>query len=104
MSLIESAYTILSGNQLLAGGVGTLAFGSVMYLLRAAPAQIFAFVENLLLIRLSVESLANEYSDVDAFVESLRFDISGRSLELRDGAVRTGFGRGWGRYDGVVFG
>lgn len=104
MTLVETAYTVLSGNQLLAGGVGTLAFGSAMYLLRTVPAQIFAAVENLLWIRLSVESLANEYCDVDAFVESLRFDFSGRSLELRDGVVRTGFGRGWGRYDGVVFG
>lgn len=103
MTMIESAYALLAGNQLLAGGVGTLAFGSAMYLLRTIPAKLLAAVEQTIWITLSVESLANEYGDVDAVIERLRFDFSGRSLELRDGAVRTGFGRGWGSYDGVIF-
>jgi chaperone BCS1 len=103
MTMIDSAYALLAGNQLLAGGIGTLAFGSAMYLLRAIPEKLLAIIEQTIWITLSIESLANEYGDVDAFIERLRFNFSGRSLELRDGAVRTGFGRGWGRYDGVVF-
>jgi chaperone BCS1 len=103
MTMIESAYALLAGNQLLAGGIGTLAFGSAMYLLRTIPEKLLAAIQQTIWIKLSIESLANEYGDVDAFIERLRFDFSGRSLELRDGAVRTGFGRGWGRYDGTVF-
>jgi chaperone BCS1 len=37
MSIIDALYAAFASNQLLVGGVGTLAFGSAMYVLRAVP-------------------------------------------------------------------
>jgi chaperone BCS1 len=50
-----------------------------------------------------VESLSNEYQDVDAFIESRRLRFSSRSLEIKDGGLKTGFGGGWGTYEGTLF-
>ncbi len=35
--MFDSLIAFISSNQLLVGGIGTLAFGSLMYLLRALP-------------------------------------------------------------------
>jgi chaperone BCS1 len=53
--------------------------------------------------RVFVESMSNEYPDVDAFIEGRRLDFFSRSLEIKDGSLKTGFGGGWGVYDGVLF-
>jgi mitochondrial chaperone BCS1 len=45
MALLDTAYTALVSNQLLVGGVGTLAFGSLMYALRAVPQKMMDIVE-----------------------------------------------------------
>lgn len=103
MSLFDSLWAALSANQFLAGGIGTLAFGSAMYLLRAVPERLADVVERTVWTKVSVESLSNEYRDVDAFIESRRLGFFSRSLEIKDGTVKTGFGSGWGRYDGTLF-
>lgn len=103
MSLLDSITAALSANQFLAGGIGTLAFGSAIYLLRKVPEQVADLVDRTLWTKVSVESLSNEYRDVDAFIESRRLDFFSRSLEIKDGTVKTGFGSGWGRYDGTLF-
>ena len=58
--------------QLLAGGIGTLAFGSLMYLLRAVPEKMLDLIERTVWTKVFVESLSNEYQDVDAFMEGRR--------------------------------
>ncbi len=103
MSLLDTFAAALASNQLLAGGVGTLAFGAAMYVLRAVPEQTAAFLGKTLWTSVSVESLSNEYADVDAFIESRRLDFFSRSLEIKDGTLKTGFGGGWGVYAGVPF-
>jgi chaperone BCS1 len=80
-----------------------LAFGSAMYLLRAVPAQILDFAGKTFWTRIFVESLSNDYRDVDDFIERHRLNFFSRSLEMKDGAVKTGFGAGWGVYEGVPF-
>ncbi len=103
MPLLETATAALAANPMLSAGVGTLAFGSVMYVLRAVPAKASELIGRTVWTRLFVESLSNEYKDVDGFIESRRLNFFSRSLELKDGALRTGFGGGWGLYDGVLF-
>ena len=101
--MLDAVVSALSTNQLLVGGVGTLAFGALMYLLRAVPEKIVDLLGRLLWTKLFVESLSNEYRDVDGFIATRRFDFFSRSLEVKDGALKTGFGGGWGVYDGVLF-
>ncbi|MDE2578493.1 MAG: AAA family ATPase [Hyphomicrobiales bacterium] len=103
MTLVQSFWSALASNQLLAGGVGTVAFGAAMYLLRAAPQKLLEFFERTLWTKVYVESLSNEYRDVDGFIEKRRLNFFSRSLEVKDGAIKTGFGGGWGVYDGVLF-
>jgi len=100
---LDAAYAALASNQLLVGGVGTLAFGSAMYLLRAVPEKILEILEATLWTKVFVESLSNEYRDVDGFIETRRLNFFSRSLEIKDGALKTGFGGGWGSYDGTLF-
>jgi chaperone BCS1 len=103
MSLWDTALAALASNQLLAGGVGTLAFGALMYVLRAVPQTVFDFLGRTFWTKVFVESLSNEYRDVDAFIEGRRLNFFSRSLEIKDGGLKTGFGGGWGVYDGVLF-
>lgn len=103
MSLLEIAYGALAANPLLAGGVGTVAFGALMYLLRAIPEKALELVDKTVWTKVFVESLSNEYRDVDAYIEGLRLRFFARSLEIKDGTLKTGFGGGWGVYDGTLF-
>jgi len=103
MPLLDSLVSALASNQLLAGGVGTLAFGALMYVLRAVPQHIADILGKTFWTRIFVESLSNDYRDVDDFIETHRLSFFSRSLEMKDGAVRTGFGDGWGVYRGVPF-
>jgi mitochondrial chaperone BCS1 len=103
MTLLDTALSALASNQLLAGGVGTLAFGSAMYLLRAVPERALELVEKTVWTKVFVESMSNEYADVDAFIEGRRLNFFSRSLEMKDGSLKTGFGGGWGLYRGVLF-
>ncbi len=103
MSLFETAYAALTTNQFLVGGVGTLAFGSVMYLLRAVPEKLLDVIERTVWTKVFVESMSNEYRHVDAFIEGRRLGFFSRSLEMKEGGLKTGFGRGWGFYDGTLF-
>lgn len=103
MTLLDTAYSTLASNPLLVGGVGTLAFGSLMYLLRAVPEKMLDVIERTVWTKVFVESLSNEYRDVDAFIEGRRLDFFSRSLEIKDGSLKTGFGGGWGIYEGTLF-
>jgi chaperone BCS1 len=103
MMLLDSFLSALASNPLLAGGVGTLAFGAFMYALRAVPLQILDLIEKTAWTKVFVESLSNEYRDVDAFIEGKRLKFFSRSLEIKEGDLKTGFGDGLGLYDGVLF-
>jgi chaperone BCS1 len=103
MTFLDAAYSTLVSNQLFVGGVGTLAFGSVMYVLRSVPQKMLDIVEKTVWTTVSVENMSNEYRDVDAFIEGRRLDFFSRSLEIKDGYLKTGFGGGWGTYDGALF-
>lgn len=103
MSFLDTVYSALASNQLLVGGVGTLAFGSMMYVLRTVPETVLDAVEKTVWTKVFVESLSNEYEDVDAFIEGRRLDFFSRSLEIKDGSLKTGFGGGWGTYEGTLF-
>ena len=103
MSILDALYAAFASNQLLVGGVGTLVFGSAMYVLRAVPESIGDVLGKTLWTTVFVESLSNEYRDVDAFIERHRLNFFSRSLEIKDGSLKTGFGGGWGRYEGVLF-
>jgi chaperone BCS1 len=103
MTMFDSFVAALATNQLLAGGVGTLAFGALMYVFRAVPEKGLELLEKTLWTKVFVESMSNEYADVDAFIEGRRLNFFSRSLEIKDGSLKTGFGGGWGVYDGVQF-
>lgn len=103
MAFVDWIASTLMSNQFLVGGIGTLAFGSVMYVMRALPEAMLKIVERTVWTQVQIESLSNEYRDVDSFIEGRRFGVFSRSLELKDGVLKTGFGHGWGRYDGTVF-
>lgn len=103
MQLFDTLYALFASNPILTGGVGTVVAGSVMYVLRAIPERILAAVNRALWTDLTVESFSNEYRDVDGFIEKRRIKFFSRSLEIKDGAIKTGFGSGWGIYRGTLF-
>jgi chaperone BCS1 len=103
MTLFDTFLSALGANPLLAGGVGTLAFGGVLYVLRAVPQALLDLLEKTVWTKVFVESLSNDYRDVDAFIEGRRLGFFSRSLEIKEGRLKTGFGDGLGFYDGVLF-
>ncbi len=46
--------------------VGAVAFGAAMYVLRSVPETILGAVEKIVWITVQVDSLSNEFSDVDS--------------------------------------
>ena len=103
MTLFDTIFSALASNQLLAGGIGTLAFGGVAYVLRAVPQKLLELVEKTAWTQVSVENFSNDFRDVDAYIEGKRLNFFSRSLEFKDGDLKTGFGAGLGLYDGVLF-
>ncbi len=103
MAVLDTLTTALTSNPIFVGGAGTLAVGSLMYLLRALPMRLIDAAERALWTKVFVESLSNDYGDVDAFIEAKRLNFFSRSLEVKDGNLKTGFGSGWGRYNGALF-
>ena len=74
-----------------------------MYVLRSVPQKLLEFFDRAFTTKLYVESLSNEFRDIDCFIEANRLSFFSRSLEVKDGALKTGFGGGWGRYKGRLF-
>lgn len=103
MAVLNSLTSLLTNNPIFIGGVGTLVVGSVLYVLRALPVKFLDGIDKAFWTKVFVESLSNDYRDVDAFVESRRFKFFSRSLEMKDGSLKTGFGSGWGIYEGTPF-
>lgn len=103
MVIIDVITSALASNPILAGGIGTLVAGSALYVLRAIPLSIYQAINRALWTEVSVESYSNEYRDVDGFIEARRIPFFSRSLEIKDGSIKTGFGSGWGTYDGKLF-
>lgn len=103
MALVETITSGFASNPVFAGGVGTLAVGSAMYLMRAVPEKIIGALDRTFWTKVFVESLSAEYRDVDQFIEGRRAKFFSRSLEMKDGSLKTGFGSGWGTYDGTLF-
>ncbi len=101
--LFDSVISALGSNPLLVGGIGTVAFGSLMYVLRSAPQKLLDVLDRTFVTKLYVESFSNEFRDIDGFIEGKRLSFFSRSLEVKDGALKTGFGGGWGSYDGTLF-
>jgi chaperone BCS1 len=100
---IDGVFSALSSNPLLVGGIGTVAFGSLMYVLRSAPQKVLDVLDRTFWTKLYVESFSNEFRDIDGFIEGRRLSFFSRSLEVKDGALKTGFGGGWGSYAGTLF-
>lgn len=103
MDLIGGITALFASNPIFVGGVGTLAVGSMMYVLRAIPDKLLEVADRAIWTKVSVESMSSEYLDVDAFIESRRAKFFSRSLEIKDGSLKTGFGSGWGTYEGRLF-
>ena len=99
----ESVFSALGSNPMLVGGVGTVAFGALMYVLRAVPQKLLEVFDRTFWTNLFVESLSDEFCNIDAFIEGRRLSFFSRSLEVKDGSLKTGFGGGWGTYDGTLF-
>lgn len=100
---LDIGLSTLGANLLLVGGIGTVAFGSLMYMLRAVPQKLLEVFDRTFWTKLYVESLSDEYRDIDAFIEGRRLSFFSRSLEVKDGSLKTGFGGGWGVYQGKLF-
>jgi len=103
IAALETVTSALAANPIFVGGAGTLAVGSAMYVARALPAKALETLDRALWTKVYVESFSNDYADVDAFIEDRRLPFFSRSLEMKDGALKTGFGSGWGTYDGTLF-
>lgn len=101
--MLETLTAVFASNPILAGGVGTLVAGSALYVLRAIPEKVLDAAGRMIWTKVSVESMSSEYRDVDTFIEQRRYTFFSRSLEMKDGGLKTGFGSGWGTYDGTLF-
>lgn len=99
---LDALITQLSQNQLLVGGIGTVAFGALMYVLRAVPEAALDLIERTIWTKAFIDSLADEFLNVDAFLEQRRHSFFSRSVEIKDGKLNTGFGGGWGTYEGKL--
>lgn len=93
-ALIEAIQHLAAGNQILVGGVGTVAFGSLMWLIRSVPLAMFRSARRLCTIELSLTSESHLYHEILRVLSRQRIGALAR-IYTTDGRgdVVAGYGR-----------
>jgi chaperone BCS1 len=105
--MFDNAITWATSNPILVGGVGTLLFGSLLYLAKAIPSTIYNSIRRMLTIDFTMTSEAYLYEEVIEILSKSRVPLFCRSYAISQKTGRTlgaGFGSSIGFYRGrLVF-
>lgn len=99
----SEVFSLLKSNPLLTAGMGTVAFGSVMYLVKGIPRWIYGTVKRLCTIELKINSDATYFSEVIYEVTKHRVGIFSRFYALAGKNLVTGYGSSIGWFEGRPF-
>ncbi len=91
--MINDLIHYASTNPLLVGGIGTLLFGSVMYLVRAVPVRIYRTVKRMTTIEISLTSDSFLYHEILRVLSAARIGLFARNYSTdHEGDVVSGYG------------
>lgn len=91
--MINSIIHYVSTNPLLVGGIGTLLFGSVMYLVRDIPVRIYHIIKRMNTIEISLTSDSFLYHEILRVLSTARIGLFARNYSTdHEGDVVSGYG------------
>lgn len=99
--MIRDLLDFAQHNQILVGGVGTVVFSSLMYLVRNVPAQIYDVVKRMLTVEISLNSSSFLYHEILDVLSEARVQLFARSYTTdQAGEVVAGFGNSFAIFAG----
>lgn len=104
--MIETFLDLLKANPLLAGGIGTVAFSSVVYFLRSLPMSLYRTVKRMTTIEVFLTSEMPLYHEIVRVLSESRIGFLARNYSTdREGKIIAGFGESVSKYRGrfIVF-
>lgn len=101
--MFEAVWSYILQNQFLVGGLGTVIFGSLMYLARTVPMTIYTRIKSSFMSSLTVFDHESHYTQAVRVLTQYGFQSWNRSYTIRkDGQLDAGFGSFWAIYRGRV--
>jgi len=101
--MIETLLDFAKTNQLLAAGIGTVGFGSVMYFLRSLPGRALGIINRLFTLELAIDSDSPLYYEVAALLSRHRLGMLRNFTTGHDGEIVAGYGHSVGRFRNCFF-
>lgn len=104
--MLTELWGALQANPILAGGIGTVAFGSLMYVVRSVPRWIGAAASRMLTVELTLNSQSGLYRELLAVLSQYRIPWLSRNFTTdMNGRIVAGYGQSIAVYRGrpVVF-
>lgn len=91
--MMDTVFAFAKAYPVLAGGIGTVVFGSMMYFVRGIPLWIFAFMKRMLTIEISLTSESFLYHEMLDILSASRVGMLARCYATdREGDLVSGFG------------
>lgn len=98
--MIEELFELAKANPILVAGLGTVLFGSVMYVVKGVPRWIYRTAKRLLTIELALTSDNAHYHDVLTELGRHRIGALARNFSIFGGVVAPGYGNSIAWYRG----
>jgi chaperone BCS1 len=100
--LINDVTTFLSQNQFLAGGIGTVMFGSFAYLLKGVPRAIYKFFKRSFTCEFTVTTAHDSFDDTLILLNKHRVNFLSRTFSIakKDSSLIPGYGTSFAFFSG----
>jgi chaperone BCS1 len=99
--MLTELWGALQANPILAGGIGTVAFGSLMYVVRSVPRWISAAASRMLTVELTLNSQSGLYRELLETLSQYRVRWLSRNFTTNmDGQIVAGYGQSIAVYRG----
>lgn len=100
--MISAILQFLKENQILAAGMGTILFGSVMYFVRGVPVWIYHTIKRLLTIEVQLTENSGLYSELVDILSRCRISALARLYTTdNQGNAVAGYGPSWSLWKGT---
>jgi chaperone BCS1 len=105
LHVINQFTSTINSNPMLVAGLGTVGFGSIIYLLKAIPSRIYDTISNMTTSTFTVNTRHGEYNPILRLLYKNRISFLSRnfSLPYHKKVLALGYGMAYGIYDGTLF-
>lgn len=105
INTVHQLIVSINANPILVAGMGTIGFGSIIYLLKAIPSKIYDTISNITTSSFSINTRHGQYNPVLSLLYKHRIACLSRnfSLPYHKKVLALGYGTAYGMYKGTLF-